>query len=171
MRRAAAALVLLLASAAALASVPELAQARVAGEGSFRWFGLKLYDARLWLGAQGYAPGTAPLALELRYARSLSGKRIAAASHEEMKKLGAANAAQLYQWLAAMEGLFPDVEEGTRIAGVWLPGEGARFYRDGRLLGEIRDAAFAAAFFAIWLDPRTSAPQLRAELLRGAGAP
>ena len=34
-----------------------------------------------------------------------------------------------------------------------------------RFLGEIADPEFGRAFFAIWLDPRTSAPQLRANLL------
>jgi hypothetical protein len=65
-----------------------------------------------------------------------------------------------------MEQLFPDVAEGTHISGVYLPGRGASFYRDGKPLGEIADRNFAKAFFGIWLDPRTSAPELRAALLR-----
>jgi hypothetical protein len=32
--------------------------------------------------------------------------------------------------------------------------------------GEIAEPEFARLFFAIWLDPRTSAPDLRAALLR-----
>jgi Chalcone isomerase-like len=40
-----------------------------------------------------------------------------------------------------------------------------RFYLDGKLLGEIADVEFAQAFFAIWLDPRTSASNLRKQLL------
>jgi hypothetical protein len=62
--------------------------------------------------------------------------------------------------------LFPDVEKGRRLAGVNVPGTGARFYYEGRLLGSIDDPAFARAFFAIWLDERTRAPQLRESLLR-----
>jgi hypothetical protein len=63
-------------------------------------------------------------------------------------------------------GLFPDVEKGRKLAGVNLPGTGARFYFDGQLLGSIDDPAFARAFFAIWLDERTKAPQLRESLLK-----
>ena len=36
-------------------------------------------------------------------------------------------------------------------------------------LGEVTDAAFTRAFFALWLDPRTRAPALRDALLGRAG--
>ncbi|MFM8462740.1 MAG: hypothetical protein ACKOA0_01345, partial [Burkholderiaceae bacterium] len=57
-----------------------LPEASVMGSGSFRWLGLKLYDASLWVDRSNFNPETwqrAPLALELNYARSLDGKRIA----------------------------------------------------------------------------------------------
>ncbi|SNS19451.1 Chalcone isomerase-like [Noviherbaspirillum humi] len=158
--------------AAAQAAPPhvaaEIADARLSGQGEFRWLGIRLYDARLWLGPAGYrkqAPAAAKFALELRYARALKGERIAEASLDQIRKLEIGSPAQHAQWLEAMKRLFPDVGNGTRLTGVFLPGEGARFYRDGEPLGEIRDARFADAFFAIWLDPRTSAPALRTALL------
>jgi len=149
----------------------ELPDARLAGQGSFRWLGMKIYDARLWVGARGYqpdAPQAAPFALDLRYARSLAGKRIAGASNDELESLGAGTAQQRAGWLAAMERLFPDVQQGTHLTGIYLPTRCARFYFNGTLLGDIPDPAFARAFFSIWLDPRTSAPDLRAALLRHA---
>lgn len=146
----------------------ELAQARLSGQGSYRWFGIKLYDAYLWCerGATiQSAPLDAKLILELVYARELAGARIAAASIDEMRKLKIGTATQHAAWLKLMQETFPDVREGTRLSGVYLPGQGARFYHDGRLLKEITDAEFARAFFAIWLDQRTSAAQLRNQLL------
>ena len=59
----------------------------------------------------------------------------------------------------------PDVKKGDRIVGVYQPGNGARFFFNGASRGEIRDAAFAERFFAIWLGPRTSEPAMRAALL------
>jgi hypothetical protein len=64
-----------------------------------------------------------------------------------------------------MRALFPDVAAGDTLTGVHLPERGARFFHNGRLLGEIRDPQFSRAFFAIWLDPRTREPSLRAALL------
>ena len=134
------------------------------GEGTLRWFGLKIYDARLW--TPGGAPDfSRPLRLELRYARALRGEAIAERSDEEIARLGFGSAQERAAWLSAMRRLFPDVAPGDTLAGEHLPGYGVRFWRNGAPLGEVADAEFSRAFFSIWLDPRTSAPQLRAALL------
>lgn len=149
----------------------ELPQARVAGSGAFRFFGLHIYDATFWVGQNGYrpaAPTAEKFALDLRYARAFQGKRIASRSTDEMEKLKLGTVAQRTEWDAKMTALFPDVVEGTRITGVYLPKEGARFYRDGKLLGEILDPDFGHAFFAIWLDPKTTGGALRESLLADA---
>ena len=154
------ALALLLACTAAQAS--DLSRL---GEGTLRWFGLKVYEARLW--TSGGAPDFArPLRLELRYARALRGPVIAARSDEEIARLGYGSPEQRNAWSAAMRRLFPDVAAGDTLAGEHLPGRGARFLHNGQPLGEITDPEFSRAFFSIWLDPRTSAPDLRAALLR-----
>jgi hypothetical protein len=146
----------------------ELGDARLSGQGSFRWFGLKIYDARLWVERTGFEPAhpvSAKLVLDLGYARDLYGSRIAQSSIDEIRKLGFGTDLQQHMWLVKMTALFPNVQEGTHISGVYLPGAGARFYLDGNLLGEIDDPEFARAFFAIWLDKRTSATKLRSQLL------
>ncbi len=106
--------------------------------------------------------------LELRYARRLSGASIADTSRDEITRLQFGDDARRAAWHADMLRIFPDVGAGKRLAGVNLPGRGARFYFDGRFIGAIEDPAFARAFFAIWLDPRTKVPKLREQLLAGA---
>ena len=141
-----------------------LDDAALVGSGSFRWLGLKLYDARLWAPRKAVAPDnweSTPLVLELVYARSLYGERIAKASVDEMKQLGLGTPAQQTAWLDAMKRVFPDVNEGTQLAGIYQPGGPTQFLRDGQPAGEIADPAFGKAFFAIWLHPKTSAPKLR----------
>ena len=66
-----------------------------------------------------------------------------------------------------MARLFPDVKPGDHILGVSAGGSGVSVQRQA--FGEIAEPAFARQFFAIWLDPRTSAPELREALLRRAG--
>ena len=159
------ALLLVAAHAQQLAALPGSA---AIGSGSFRWFGLKLYDATLYAERDNFDAdnwAAAPLALELAYARSLVGDKIAEASADEMKKLGVANAVQLRAWEDEMKRIFPDVTDGTRLTGVYRPGQPTRFFRNGDAIGEIADPAFGPAFFAIWLHPGTSAPKLRAALL------
>lgn len=151
----------------------EISGARLAGHGAFRYFGMKIYDAQLWVGPKGYdaaAPTAAPLALDLNYARALDGKKIAVASRDEMAKLQVGSAAQRASWLTKMEAIFPNVQEGMHITGIYLPAFGAKFYLDGKPLGEIADPEFGHAFFAIWLDPKTTGGTLRDALLTDAAA-
>ncbi len=134
------------------------------GQGTLTWFGLRVYDAALW-STSGRAKFNQPIALVVRYARALDGAATAERVLEEMARLGAGGAAQRDTWARQLHGLLPDVDAGDEIAAVDRPGAGARFYLNGRLLGEIADAAFSRAFFSIWLDPRTSEPELRAALI------
>ncbi|MBA4175871.1 MAG: hypothetical protein C0505_04835 [Leptothrix sp. (in: Bacteria)] len=156
---------------AAASPPPELAGAlpgaRRLGSATLRFFGLRVYDARLWVGAQ--SPGAdwvaVPFALELQYARSLKGEQIAERSLTEMRRQGEIAEAVAERWLGNMKQLFPDVEPGDRITGLNLPGVGARFFVNGNLRGEPREADFARMFFGIWLSPRSSEPVLREQLL------
>jgi hypothetical protein len=150
--------------------VSDLPQARLQGSGRLRFMGLRIYDIRLWTGASPAGADWAgvPLALELVYARKLVGAQIAERSLAEMRRLAEPAPDTAQRWLAAMKELFPDVNEGDRITGLNLPGQGARFFHNGTLRGDVRDSEFARLFFGIWLSPRTSEPALRASLL---GAP
>jgi hypothetical protein len=156
-------------------SLPEhvlrhLDEARPLGAGRLTWFGLHIYDAQLFV-ARGFDPSrpeAQPLALELTYARRLSGHAIAERSYDEIARLALGTGAQRSRWLADMKTLFPDVKSGQRLAGIYRPNAATRFYLDGRFVGEVADPEFGRAFFAIWLDPRTSAPQLRTSLLRAS---
>ena len=131
------------------------------GSGEFRRFGFLVYEATLWAADDPVRP---PLALKLTYRRNIDGELIAEASIKEIRKLGMADEATLNRWGELMTGLFPDVKPGDSIVGHYLP-EGARFTFNEQPLGSIDDPAFARAFFAIWLDPNTSEPDLRAALL------
>ncbi len=145
-----------------------LQSARLAGAGTLRWFGLKIYEARLWVSKRGFDPtrfANEPFVLELRYARSLSGSTIAQASGEEIERLQPVDPQRQQRWLQAMQQIFPVVVVGDRIAGLYRRGRGVRFFLNDQPLGDIDDPAFAKAFFAIWLDPNTAKPDLRAQLI------
>lgn len=149
---------------------PAIAEARLLGSGAFSWFGVTLYNARLWSPATGFA-WNQPFALELTYRRALSRDTLVKASVDEMRRLGGRelDPATLERWTHIMETAFVDVRPGMRITGVYLPGRGCRFYVDDQLRREIDDVAFARAFFAIWLDPQARDPQLRQQLLGMSG--
>jgi hypothetical protein len=139
-------------------------QMRMLGSGKLTWFGLHVYDAALWAPAASFDP-SAPFALAIRYTRDFKGSRIAERSMQELERLGYSEPGKLSRWGEAMARLLPDVRAGERLTGVYLPGQGAEFYHQDRLLGVIGDPEFARAFFSIWLDPRTREPKLREQLI------
>ena len=137
---------------------------RPLGGGEMRVFGFAVYDGWYWAPARDFSMAQ-PFALDLRYRRALDGAKIAERSVEEIAKLGYGTSAERARWAEAMKGIFPSVIEGDRITGVNVPALGARFFHNGRPIGDVPDPSFARAFFAIWLDPRTSRPAFRERLL------
>jgi hypothetical protein len=137
-------------------------QAQEVGSGQFRWWGFRVYDASLWSPSGQYQPGE-PFALSLTYARDLDGQGIVQASLDQMREIGLP-VDRYPQWEQALSVVLVSVERGDTLTGVYRPGEGAVFFHNDRQTGQI-DERLAQAFFAIWLDPNTTAPRLRQALL------
>ncbi|MHC8299794.1 chalcone isomerase family protein [Pseudomonas sp. ZS1P83] len=169
-------LVLILQSAELFADWREaLPDARRMGGGEMRVFGFSIYSAQFWsprLIAGEPLGADVPFALELTYSRAISRDDLVEASIKEIRRLSpnSLNSELMARWEWEMQQAFVDVRAGDRITGVYMPGEGARFYVGENLQHVVRDDAFAKAFFSIWLDPRTRNPELRAQLL-GAAKP
>ncbi len=147
--------------AAVRADAPEL---QLHGSAVMRRFGFKIYTARLWTGHDGYR-ADAPYALDLEYAMAIDGADLVTTSVKEMRGLGYVDESLLTRWAQAMTAAFPDVRKGDRLIGLARPGVEARFYSAQTFLASIGDPAFVDAFFGIWLNAATSAPEARTKLL------
>jgi hypothetical protein len=144
-----------------------LSPARLRGSGELRFFGLRVYEARLWttrdFDADHYARH--PLALELIYDRRLEGLAIAERSVAEMRRIGSFDDGQAKRWLELMKRAFPDVVPTDRLLGLH-DGQGeVSFFHNGQLSARTVDAEYARLFFGIWLARQTSSPALREALL------
>jgi Chalcone isomerase-like len=148
-----------------------LQSAQTVGNARLKVWGFEVYDATLRAdpGFTATAFDRHRFALELNYLRTFKGADIAERSIDEMQAIEALTAEQATRWQQAMARLFPNVQKGDRITGLHLPGDAARFYLNGRLLGDISDPVFARRFFGIWLSPQTSQPRMREQLLGLAG--
>ena len=134
------------------------------GEGVMRFFGVKVYDVRLWTMSNFFTPSE-PFALELVYDMALNGRDIAERSVQEMRAQGHRDAAKLKRWGDDMAKIFPDIKKGDALIGVSIPGKEARFYTREKFIAAVPDPEFAKAFFDIWLSEKTSAPTVRSKLL------
>jgi len=144
-----------------------LKQARLLGRAPLRFFGLLVYEARLWT-PPSFEPGNydrLPFALELEYARKLEGAAIAERSIAEMRRVGEFGELQSRAWQALMTQAFPDVGAQDRLTGVHDGAGGVRFYFNGRQTAATNDPDYARLFFGIWLSPKTTAPGLRNALI------
>jgi hypothetical protein len=146
-----------------------LPEARAVGAGRLTWLGFHAYDAVLYAPQGRYAPDR-PFALELTYARDFKGVTISERSLSEMTRLGRVAEADAAAWSTQLRELFPDVRKGDRLTAVAGADAPARLYHNGRAIGSLTDERLARAFFAIWLDSRTSAPTLRRQLLGQSGS-
>ena len=149
------------------ATHPAVPGSVLAGGYLLRFFGLQVYDARLWAqpNFETTRIGQQPLALELKYLRGLKGRLIAERSLKEMRRHGPISDAQAERWLAEMTRIFPDVQADDKLTGILQPGLGAVFLFNDQPQGQVADPEFARLFFSIWLGTNTSDPNMRAALL------
>ena len=145
----------------------ELPTAVLQGRGTLRFFGLAVYEARLWAAAGFEAERypALPFALELRYARALAGQAIAERSIAEMRRGGSLDDEQARRWQLSMTRAFPNVVAGDRLTGMSQPDGTTRFFHNGQPTSTLVDPAFARRFFGIWLATTTSEPGLRRQLI------
>lgn len=143
---------------------PEL---RLQGEGRMTYFGFELYDARLYQDPK--KPGEV-FALDIQYLRNFKGQALADRTITEMKQLNV-SAKQREVWGQELSRIFPDILPGQTLTALHIPSQGTIFLHNQQKIAQIPGSDFAKAFFGIWLDPRTSAPQLRSKLIANGCAP
>ncbi|MFK8068441.1 MAG: chalcone isomerase family protein [Gammaproteobacteria bacterium] len=141
--------------------VPEVQKV---GEGRLKYLFWNVYDATLYT-PKGIWQDEKPFALKLSYLLELEGEKIADRSIEEIRNQGFKNELILATWHNQMRKIFPDVDKGISITGIYTTQGESIFYRQNEEIGRIRDPEFGKAFFNIWLSEKTSEPELRKQLL------
>ncbi|WP_412514365.1 hypothetical protein [Shewanella indica] len=153
-------------------SKAELASFREVGRGEMDWWFITLYRARLLTPDGSYQPNSFPQQLEIQYYRDIPASRLLEATKHQWLHLGY-DREQISAWLALLEEIWPDVEQGDRLSFVASgPQRGHFLFNDKPLAAIVIDESassehkrFADAFLAIWLSERSSRPQLRAQLI------
>ena len=137
---------------------------RLVGTGRLTVWFWDIYNIQLWAPDGQYRPDK-PFALELQYLRSVDRKTIAETSVEEIQQQANLELDLLADWQMQLIQVFPDIQRGDRLIGLYHPQMPSQFFLNGKLIGEIDDADLSRHFFDIWLSEETSKPQLRLQLL------
>jgi hypothetical protein len=138
--------------------------ASVVGRGTLSYAFWDVYEATLYAPKGQWNPEK-PFALSIKYYHDIDGNDIADRSVQEMRRQGFSDEVKLAAWNTQMKKIFPDVKDGTVLSAVYLPGKQTKFYSGSRLIGTIKGDDFGRLFFGIWLNEKTSEPQLRRALL------
>lgn len=139
-------------------------QAEPVGTSRLSFLFWDVYDATLYA-PQARWQRSGPYALAITYLRALDGAAIASRSMDEMVGQGLTDETRKQAWYEQMAAIFPDVEEGMVLTGVRDKAGRTLFYKHDIRIGIVDDPAFADWFFGIWLDEKTSEPDMRDELL------
>lgn len=137
---------------------------KLVGSAKMKYFLWDVYKAELFAPNGNYKED-GDFELRLTYLMKLDGEDIAERSIKEMKGIGANDKTALDKWQAFMTEVFPDVKKGSVLSGIKSSDNTVTFLSDDKPIGEIKDSGFAHYFFGIWLDEKTSEPDLREKLL------
>ena len=130
---------------------------------SFAW--MDVYHIALWTDEAVWKPDMR-YALSITYDMAFSAEELVERTCDEMARHHAEGKTMCLARQAELMRLMPDVRKGDRITALRTQSGHTRFYKNGTATGEIADAAFTDAFFAIWLGENSSEPELRRKLVR-----
>jgi hypothetical protein len=154
----------------ALAAPPEIASVIKAdkpyGEGHMNFLFINAYNARLWTDASSWTMDQ-PFAMEITYGLGFDTEDLVERTFKELKTVDPGlDDAERARLKPELEKVYPPVKKGDRLTALYVPGKPVMFSHNGTTTGAIAGDAFAKDFFGIWLSPNTSAPSLRAKLLK-----
>lgn len=138
------------------------------GEARLKVLFWNIYDSSLWTSNGQFIalPYSYPLALKITYQRDITRQQLVDATIDQWQYLGIdTSKSDSQQWIAALESMWLDVSRGDNLTYYVDEDQVGYFYSGDRLLGKIDDPAFSAAFLGIWLDPGTSRPNIRRQLI------
>ena len=147
---------------------------RKVGDATLTWGPFTVYTSQLLTPDGSYTGLDGDNALINTYARAIDGDDLVEATRDQWQAQGILQQEPRSEaWLRMLQGIWPDVAPGSQLAFVVSGGEGQFWYRASAAqtaftpLGPRQSAAFSTRFLAIWLDPRTTYPELRQQLIGG----
>ncbi|WP_235188600.1 chalcone isomerase family protein [Catenovulum agarivorans] len=140
------------------------------GEGTMSVLFWDLYSAEYYLPSKTDSAVALPQVLKITYLRDIEKDDLVKATLEQWQHIELNHANQT-NWLQKLTQIWPDIsKKDTLLLRIEQDGS-SHFYhqsandRQLKKIGSITDTEFGTSFLAIWLSPKTSRPDLRAQLL------
>lgn len=145
-----------------------LLQLPVVGTGKFTYLFWHIYNAKLMTQTGQFVDyqASSPLVLSLTYQRDISMIDFVDATLDQWEHIHGKVEPRHQQWAELLKSIWQDVKQGDTLSCQRLNNSQVEFYLNGQFIGEIKDSQFADEFLDIWLSEKTSAPELRRQLLK-----
>jgi hypothetical protein len=133
------------------------------GNGTYRKFGFRVYNASLWSRDRNWDPAK-PYALKLHYTRGVSKETLVDTVIDDIRDQNVADDATLARWENMLKQDLPEVQEDDELIGLCMPGKSSLLFYNGKQIASIDDQNLSRAFFNIWLGDGAD-DDLKAKLL------
>lgn len=160
------ALILLL-SSSAMAAVDNFKEQ---GKGTFRWFGIKIYDVKLMVlpSFSGDYLKDRPMKLEFVYDINIDKNDLVDTTLDEINNLKIGKSEQCKNknlWATELRTIWPNLKPGDTLKYQINHDDTSNFFYNQKAIGDITDKNFSSCFVSIWLAADSSAKNLRKKLL------
>ena len=140
------------------------------GKGTFRWFGIKIYDVKLLVlpSFSGDYLKDRPMTLEFVYDIDIDKNDLVETTLDEINNLKIGQSQQCnkkQQWATELLSIWPNLKQGDTLKYQLNQDSTSSFYHNQKAVGAITDRNFSSCFISIWLAADTSAKDLRKKLL------
>ncbi|MDP5130656.1 MAG: chalcone isomerase family protein [Paraglaciecola sp.] len=123
-----------------------------------------VYRSELYTPSGTFEAKIFPQALKIHYLRNIKSKDLIERTDEEWQKLGI-SATQTAPWLEQLTAIWPDIKKGDELLLLVDQQHRSRFYFNNDIIGDIEDTDFGFNFLRIWLDEKSSYPDLQRQLI------
>ncbi len=134
------------------------------GKGIFRYMGVRLYEAFLYVGAGVEPLSETPRKLVIRYDRVIPKDAIIQAAEKNLKNNPEVHFLEIKDRVDRLHRAYVSVKKGDEYSLVYRSGKTVLFYNQKPLV-EVQGADFAKAYFSIWLSKYSINQKLRKELI------
>jgi hypothetical protein len=123
-----------------------------------------VYKSELYTLNGAYQKDVFPQALKVHYLRNIKAKDLIERTEEEWQKLGV-NSQTSAPWIKQLSTMWPDIKKGDELLILVNKNGDSDFYFNQQSIGAIKDNEFGSSFLRIWLDEKSSYPDLQKKLI------
>ena len=140
------------------------------GQGTYTWWGIKIYDAKLRStdSFSGDYKSHRPIELTITYDIDIDKDDLMETTMDEWASLKIGQSeycSNKKDWSRQLLSIWPNLKQGDSLTVHVAETNRSAFSYNGKAIGNIEDPRFANCFLSIWLAEDTSAKSLRKKLL------